>query len=202
MAQRREAGLCYNCQAKFSKEHMKECSMKGIYLLEVPDDTPVDDATSDTTKLSISISAVTGITSSMTMHLAVSVAGNRVRALVDSGSTHCFIAAATARRAGLVPLPRPGLTVGVANGDRVTCDGVCPAVPITIGDKHFVVDIFIIALGGYELVLGCQWLRTLGPILWDFDRQSMSFWRPDHRVQCSAWTAAAVPVSPRSPRTT
>jgi len=33
------------------------------------------------------------------------------------------------------------------------------------------------------MVLGCHWLRTLGPVLWDFERQSMSFWCVDHRVQ-------------------
>jgi hypothetical protein len=170
---------------------MKECSMKGIYLLEVPDDTPVDDDTSDTNDPRISISALTGISSSMTMHLDISVADNR--ALVDSGSTHCFITADTTRRAGLVPLPRPGLTVDVANGDRVTCEGVCPAVPITIGDEHFAVDIFIIALGGFELVLGCQWVRTLGPILWDFEHQSMSFSRSDHCVQWFGLDTGSIP---------
>jgi hypothetical protein len=38
-------------------------------------------------------------------------------------------------------------------------------------------------LAGYEMVLGCQWLRTLGPVLWDFATQAMSFWRLDHPVQ-------------------
>jgi hypothetical protein len=43
-------------------------------------------------------------------------------------------------------------------------------------------DFFIIPLAGYEMVLGVQWLRTLGPILWDFGRAQMSCWRDDHRV--------------------
>jgi hypothetical protein len=33
------------------------------------------------------------------------------------------------------------------------------------------------------MVLGCQWLRTLGPVLWDFVTQTMSFWWFDHPVQ-------------------
>jgi hypothetical protein len=32
------------------------------------------------------------------------------------------------------------------------------------------------------MVLGVQWLCTLGPILWDFGRAQMSCWRDDHRV--------------------
>jgi hypothetical protein len=82
----------------------------------------------------------------------------------------------------LGPSPRPGLTVGVANGDRITCTGLCAAVSLRIADQQFHVHLYVLPLGGYELVLGCQWLHALGPILWDFERLSMSFWRDDHRV--------------------
>jgi hypothetical protein len=33
MAAKREKGECFNCTEKFSKEHLKSCSMKGVYLL-------------------------------------------------------------------------------------------------------------------------------------------------------------------------
>jgi hypothetical protein len=35
------------------------------------------------------------------------------------------------------------------------------------------------------MVMGCNWLHTLGPIVWDFSRLSMAFWWLDHRVK---WT--------------
>jgi hypothetical protein len=41
-------------------------------------------------------------------------------------------------------------------------------------------DFFIIPLAGYQMVLGVQWLRTLGPILWDFGRAQMSCWCDDY----------------------
>lgn len=34
MAQRRLDGLYYNCPEKFSRNHIKQCMMKGIYLIE------------------------------------------------------------------------------------------------------------------------------------------------------------------------
>ena len=55
--------------------------------------------------------------------------------LIDSGSTHSFISDAAAHRVGLVPTPRPGLSVGIASGDRVTTSGVCHGVPMTIEDE-------------------------------------------------------------------
>jgi len=181
MAKRREEGLCFNCPAKFTREHLKECTMRGIYLLEVEGETELNDSDSD--NVQISANAITGIASSKTMQLRVALSSGELRALVDSGSTHCFIAEEAAHRVGLVPTPRPGMTVGVANGDRVPCAGVCTAVPVLIGDERFSIDFFVIALGGHEMVLGCHWLRTLGPVLWDLECQSMSFWRVDHRVQ-------------------
>jgi hypothetical protein len=43
-------------------------------------------------------------------------------------------------------------------------------------------DLCVIPLAGYEMVLGVHWLRTLGPILWDFTHARMSCWPDDHRV--------------------
>jgi hypothetical protein len=35
MAQQCLDGLCYNCPEKFSREHIKQCTIKGIYFLKV-----------------------------------------------------------------------------------------------------------------------------------------------------------------------
>jgi len=46
-------------------------------------------------------------------------------------------------------------------------------------DEAFTIDCFVIPRGGlrrYEMVLGYQWLSTLGPIMWDFGRRTMSLW--------------------------
>jgi hypothetical protein len=104
-------------------------------------------------------------------------------ALVDSGSTHSFISTEAACRLHHEPLFRLRLQVTVANGDRVASAGICPNIKFFIDSGEFVLDLFVIPLAGYEMVLGVQWLRTLGPILWDFSRARMSCWRDDHRVE-------------------
>ena len=165
MAQRRLEGLCFNCPEKFSKEHAKQCMSKGIYFLELDADVQASEDSGSDDDLKISMVAITGIQTSATLQLATVVCDAPAVALVDSGSTHSFIDESTARRLGLVPSPRPRLYVGVANGDRVAAAGVCKSVRLAIGTEEFVADLFVIPLGGVDIVLGCDWLRTLGPIL-------------------------------------
>jgi hypothetical protein len=116
------------------------------------------------------------------MQLAIRVADEPLQALIDSDSTHSFIFVGTVTRLQLDIRPRPDLTVKVANGDRVVTAGVCRAPHVFIDAEEFVIDLFVILLDGYDVVLGVHWLRTLGPILWDFVRARMSYWRVDHRV--------------------
>ena len=67
--------------------------------MELADDAPVDgtgaeDSSSDT-DIEISLHALTGIATPATMHLPVTLGPARLRALVDSGSTHSFVASST-----------------------------------------------------------------------------------------------------------
>lgn len=150
--------------------------MRGIYPLEVVGETTVDDEdTASDDGIQISLNAFTGISLSMTMHLDVNIAGARPSALVDYGSTHCFIATTIACRLKLSPLSCPGMSVGVANGERVAYAGICTDTLVRIGNELSNMDVYTIPLEGHEVVLGCQWLRT--PIIWDFQHLSMSFWR-------------------------
>jgi hypothetical protein len=70
----------------------------------------------------------------------------------------------------------------VANGDRVACHGLARDVGIRIADEVFSVDCYSIPLDKWDMVRGVTFLRTLGPILWDFDDLCMAFTRNGHRV--------------------
>lgn len=94
----------------------------------------------------------------MHMHLSVVIGTRKLRALVDADSTHCFITANVVCRIRLVPIPRSGMTVGIANDDCDACDGICPVVRVLIDDGRFFIDFFAITLGGYDVVLDYPWL--------------------------------------------
>jgi hypothetical protein len=125
------------------------------------------------------------------MRLGMTMRDQSLVALVDFRSTHCFLAEQVARL-GLRPAPTTGMTVGVANDERLPCTGICPTLSFNIQGEEFCID-FIIALAGYEVVLRCNWLCTLGPIEWNFDLLSMAFWRHDHRVKWTGMSAVPAP---------
>ena len=63
----------------------------------------------------------------------------------------------------------------IANGCILPCKGKCRNVRISIGDYKFYSNMFSMPLGRCDVILGTQWLRTLGPILWDFVELWMHF---------------------------
>ena len=103
-------------------------------------------------------------------------------ALLDSGSTHTFINGDVARRVGIHFELCPGAGVTVANGDCVACQGLTRGVGIRIAEEVFSVDCYTIPLDWWDMVLGVNFLRTLGPILWDFDDLCMAFTKVGRRM--------------------
>ncbi|SPT16744.1 unnamed protein product [Triticum aestivum] len=195
--ERRRQGLCFNCDEPYTPTHV--CPR--LFYLETVDFTEEDaladeaaalppqaaaegaPAAAPATALVVSLHALAGIRDERTMLLPVTIHGERLVALVDTGSTHNFLPEATMRRLALQPTGGEQLRVTVANGDRLRCHGLAWDVPITIGGEHFSITCAGIDLGCFDIILGVDFLRTLGPILWDFDALMMTFWRLGRRIR-------------------
>jgi hypothetical protein len=128
------------------------------------------------------------------MQLVVDVRGVHLTTLLDSRSTHNFVDLEAATRAGITWTRQAGLHVAVANGDRVSSPGCCKNLRISVDGEGFYIDYYDLALGSYEMVLGVQWLESLGPMLWDFGKSTLTQQRNDTWV---LWTTADSP-SPAS----
>jgi hypothetical protein len=145
--------------------------IQGGFLMELEDDDPTQVAD----ELGVSLHALTGLCSTNTMQLLLHVNGKQLRALVDSGSTHSFIHEGVVHALGLDIMRRPGLSVKVANGERLQSYGVCKNTPVDIQGEIFKIDCYTLPLEGFEVILGVHWLKSLGPIVWDFAALSMAF---------------------------
>ena len=103
--------------------------------------------------------------------------------LINSGSTHNFIDPIIIRKANIPTQSDAIFEVMVANGERLKGNGICKNVLIHSQGVPIKADFFLLSLGGCDAVLGVQWLRTLGPVLWDFSALSMSFKDQDQEFQ-------------------
>jgi hypothetical protein len=193
--ERRRLGLCYNCDEKYVRGHNRTCRrlffIDGIEL----DDTDANTGTAedDTIAPVFSLHAVAGIPSCDTMQVRVTVGATTLTALLDTGSTHNFIGETAARRTGLPVQSRPRLTATVANGERVACPGVLAQAPICIDGTTFLVDLFVMPLAGFDLVLGTQWMATLGPVVWDIAHHTLRF---QHAGRAITWSGVATTNPP------
>jgi hypothetical protein len=71
----------------------------------------------------------------------------------------------------------------IVNGGSMRCGGRCENVHLQIGDYHLKSHMFAIYMGGCDIVLGVDWLRTLGPILMDFKALTMQFDQEGHQYK-------------------
>jgi hypothetical protein len=63
------------------------------------------------------------------------------------------------------------------------CGRHCENVCLQISDYHLKSHMFAIDMGGCDIVLGADWLRTLGPILMDFQNLTMQFDQGGHQYK-------------------
>lgn len=188
--ERRQKGLCFNCDEPYVRGHVcprlfyLECD---DYLVDEPaaepavvadhPEEPIAHDHAAANAFVVSLHAVAGIRPANSMLLPVTMKGERVLALLDTESTHNFLRGTLMRRLGLSSTGGEALRVTVANGDSLACGGIACDIPICIGKEHFAVTCVGLNLGGFDFILGFDFLRTLGPILWDCAALTMAFSR-------------------------
>ena len=194
-AERRRLGLCYNCNEPYSRGHNRTRRIFYVGGVEIEGDAPAaQDSAEELAAPVFSLRAVAGMPICDSMQVRVAVGAASFTALLDTGSTHNFIAEAAAARTGLPVHPSPRLTATVANGERITCPGVIRQAPLLIDGEEFCVDLYVMPLAGYDVVLGTQWMITLGKMLWDFSTCTVAF---SHRGRSICWADVAAQQGPR-----
>ncbi|XP_035549739.1 uncharacterized protein LOC118349426 [Juglans regia] len=190
MQDRRKKGLCYFCEDKWHPGH--KCARPKLYVMEGMDflegvdglaelepnqsiEEEQDQLPGPAQIASISIQAMMGTPSPKTMKVIGQLKKKEVLILIDSDSTHNFVDTMVAVNSGLCLHKANPMQVKIANGDVVSSEGVCSAVEIQIQGTTIVSDFCTLELGSCDVVLGVQWLLSLGPILWDFQKLQMQF---------------------------
>lgn len=129
----------------------------------------------DQEEIQISVHALSGIQSYRTMKVIGHIKKSAVHILIDSGSTHNFLDPKVAKSTGAVIQATSPLIVTVADGTRISSKAMVKNCQWTMQGTPFNAEMRLLPLGGCDMVLGVQWLSTLGPVLWDFKQLQMEF---------------------------
>jgi hypothetical protein len=101
--------------------------------------------------------------------------GQRVTILIDGGASHNFIDVSLVNRRHLPTVEFEGFLVEVAGGCTMPCDRYIPQMSLTLGRYNLTQDLYVMDLPDTNVILGVQWLSTLGPITTNYKTMEMSF---------------------------
>jgi hypothetical protein len=202
-------GLCYNCDDKYLPS--QKCKEQKIFMaifediLEEDVDTPLMPESLEITNINppsdppevepiISLNALTGFSSPQTLKLISYIKHRKVIILVDSGSTHNFIHRRIAQETHCYIHVVNNFQIMIVNGGSMKCGRHYENVRLQICDYHLKSHIFVIYMGGCDIVLGADWIRTLGPILMDFQNLTMQFNQGCHQYKFQGITTGSPKV--------
>lgn len=189
---RRANGLCYGCGDKYTPGHV--CAPRPppaapgapqIHAMVgedggniLSDETLNELLSEDTAPLSdctISLHAMYGDRAANTIRLRAMSGHQALLMLVDSGSTHSFISTAMAECLGCVTVGISPIQVKVAGGGLLQCDKMVQNFQWLIQTHTFTADLRVVDLGGYDAVLGVDWLAPFGDTVCNWQAQTMRF---------------------------
>ena len=190
MKERRAKGLCFWCDDKFTPGH--KCRTKRLYsiCLVGDEDENEDSALESVREMEesedmdphISMNALEGVPGCYTLKVTGRVHKLPIFILVDSGSTHNFMNTEVANKLQCKQTPINPVTIKAANGGKMLCSSICKNFSWKMQGIYFVTDVFVMDLDACDMVLGVQWLATLGDIVCNYKSMWMSFDWQEQRV--------------------
>eukprot|EP00253_Pinus_taeda_P024457 PITA_24457 len=185
LEEKREKGICYNCDSKYTKGH--KCVEKKLFYIGYEEEEEKEQEMSkeedilqektldkEEMNLTISCNALARITT-QTIKIEGYIKKKMVIVLIDSESTHNFIHCKIAKELNCFLYPAPECQVIVASGGTINCFGKCHNIMLSMGEYVLNSPMLSIPMGGVDVVLGVQWLQYLGTIAFNFQEIFIKF---------------------------
>ncbi|XP_074346521.1 uncharacterized protein LOC141685312 [Apium graveolens] len=182
-------GLCYYCDQPYDRSHICQFKEAQLFTVEIPgnngdlmryemseesseNEVEEEEAIEDP---KMSVNALSENQGFHTMRVRGVVGNAVVHILIDSGSTRNFLDIEMAKKLKCQCVTIPHQAVTVADGNHLACQQMCKSFSWKMQGQGFITDVLLIPLGSCDMVLGIQWLKTLGSIQWDFNKLEMIF---------------------------
>ncbi|GKD85199.1 gypsy/ty3 retroelement polyprotein [Tanacetum coccineum] len=185
--EKRAQNLCFYCDQKYTPCHKCSGQLFSIVLLAneeweneeeyIEEENPIPEEV-----LQVSLNALNGANSFQTLRITGKIRKHEVHILVDCGATRNFLDLNVAKQVGCKTNKTYPLEVAVGGGRKLISNVVCKNFEWQLQGETFYNDILILPLGGCEMVLGIQWLATLGDIKCNFSRLRMEFMYKDKKM--------------------
>jgi hypothetical protein len=185
LEERKAKGLCFNCDSKYSKGH--KCGEKKLFYIDCEEeeeqeheqepsqDENIESISSEELTPTMSCNALAGISTPQTLKIEGYIKNKKVIVLIDSGSTHNFIHYILAKDLNCFVYPTPEFQVMISDGGNINCSGKCNKINVTMGEYVMNSPMIVIPMGGVDVVLGIQWLQSLGAVAFNFQELFMKF---------------------------
>ena len=154
----------------------------GVHITELDDSSgssvseyPLNCQENSVEEAGITLYTLSGTPTSSSMRVIGKVKHKSMVILIDLGSTHNFVDTSLFSQLHIHVDSTQILEVKVANGEVLRTHGLCKDVSIGLQGHQFLVQLHVLPMGGCDLILGTQWLSTLGVIQWDFKLLTMCF---------------------------
>lgn len=116
----------------------------------------------------VSLHAMNGSQGNGTIKLHGILQGHQVSILVDSGSSHDFLSQNLAKSLRLKTNPCIPFGITIADGNKVQCSTTVEPVSWSMAGEKFTTNMNLISLGGYDIILGAQWMTNVSPVIFNY----------------------------------
>lgn len=172
--ERRRRGLCFRCDETFSPGHI--CKNRHLHVLLMGEDEKQMEGVEAEIALQVNaeqalqfqMGSVAGMKSQKSLKLWGELQGKRVMVLVNSGASHNFISQELVQQMGITVDQSLEYVVQVGDGYTTLKQGVCRGVELQLPNVKVTETFYLFDLSGVDVVLGYEWLESLGRIEADF----------------------------------
>ncbi|RRT54791.1 hypothetical protein B296_00028034 [Ensete ventricosum] len=165
--------LCLHCDEPWSCEH--RCKKGRLLKIEPTEDKdnktskealePKEEAMKEESQpADYAVHALADYSNPPMMKVGGLLKQQPITILIDTGRTKNFLNSKVDARLALQIEGCNKFKVKVTDGRIFNCDQRCPRVKLLLQDQEVVVDFVLLPIDDYEVVLGIEWLTTLGDI--------------------------------------
>jgi hypothetical protein len=131
----------------------------------------------------ISCNALDGIRTPQTLNIEGYITKKKVIFLIDYGITHNFIHYKLAKALKCFIYSAIEFQEMIENGGNINFLGKCHNIILTMGEYVMNSPMISIPMGGVDVVLGFQWLESLGTMAFNFQELFMEFSLEGNKIE-------------------